>query len=423
MSQQPAASKPSLQGVRIKARKGQVKAQAKHEPAVFRDQLYKYLESVQANDFDGFTAKLVLAGSTLEYLKYAVALFEILLVGGLIQPGGSYLDDNAPMSPFSIFNASNPPDVMELRNYVDVFHKLNRRFKYLQKPFEEQSLPNLLQYIGRWSAEQRDKLAMTVGLLLSQGLVNAACLQSLTKDHLVKNDQSINILAVIFRTYLTDQSIDHLASTLKRGNIKDLLLFFPPNKRESKILNAFFREKDLPAVADWYTKKQYAIAKFSIMKEVIERGDDNDVIISAIQSRLEEQQLPETELIQMIWQGLMASVDRRGRPEQIESLAPREVEKFAPVLAAFCKGASKEIALIDIVQVHCFEDTRVTKAFPELLNVLHKQGCVSEQAIIYWYQKGKKKEGRQQFLQATAHIVKSLQEEEDSEEEEEEDED
>jgi len=33
MSQQSTAAKPSLQGVRIKARKGAVKAQAKHEPA------------------------------------------------------------------------------------------------------------------------------------------------------------------------------------------------------------------------------------------------------------------------------------------------------------------------------------------------------------------------------------------------------
>lgn len=32
MSQQSTASKPSLQGVRIKARKGAVKAHAKHEP-------------------------------------------------------------------------------------------------------------------------------------------------------------------------------------------------------------------------------------------------------------------------------------------------------------------------------------------------------------------------------------------------------
>jgi hypothetical protein len=142
-------------------------------------------------------------------------LFEILLVGGLIQPGGSYLDDGAPMSPFSIFNARNPPDIEELKKYVDVFNKLNRRcmrlwsrvtysvrgvdyefrFKYLQKPFEEQSLPTLLQYIGRWSSEQRDKLAMTIGLLLSQGLVTAACLQSLTKDHLIKNGKLSTVLS------------------------------------------------------------------------------------------------------------------------------------------------------------------------------------------------------------------------------------
>lgn len=32
MSQQPAAAKPTLQGVRIRARKGAVKAHAKHEP-------------------------------------------------------------------------------------------------------------------------------------------------------------------------------------------------------------------------------------------------------------------------------------------------------------------------------------------------------------------------------------------------------
>ena len=77
-------------------------------PPVFRDQLYKHLETVPEGDFDAFTTKLVQAGSTLEFLKYADALFEIILVGGLLQPGGSYIDDGAPPSPFSIFNAKEP---------------------------------------------------------------------------------------------------------------------------------------------------------------------------------------------------------------------------------------------------------------------------------------------------------------------------
>jgi hypothetical protein len=35
--------------------------------------------------------------------------------------------------------------------------------------------------------------------------------------------------------------------------------------------------------------------------------------------------LPEAELVQCIWQGLMASVDWSARPDQIENLALREV--------------------------------------------------------------------------------------------------
>jgi len=225
MSQQSTAQKPSLQGVRIKARKGAVKAQAKHEPTgersssiekknqyfnvnfinkVFRDQLYKHLENVPEGDFDAFSTKLIQAGSTLEYLKYADTLFEIILVGGLLQPGGSYYDDGAPVSPFTIFNAKEPAEIEDLKKYVDVLNKLIRRcnhnssiclsitylsarYKYLQKPLEDSALPGILQYIHRWTPAQKDKLALTTGLLIAQGLANGAVLQSLMKDHLIKN--------------------------------------------------------------------------------------------------------------------------------------------------------------------------------------------------------------------------------------------
>ncbi|KAG8678994.1 hypothetical protein FRC08_017304 [Ceratobasidium sp. 394] len=189
MSSQQTA-KPSLQGVRIKARKGAVKAQAKHEPSVFRDQLYKHLEAVPQGDFDAYTNKLVAAGSTLEYLKYADALFEILIVGGLLQPGGNFVDDGAPPSPFSIANVPEPVQVDEVKKYVEVFNKLIRRYKYLQRPLEESSLPTLLQYIHRWPTAQKDRVATAAGLMITQGLASASCLQALTKDHLVKDGKS-----------------------------------------------------------------------------------------------------------------------------------------------------------------------------------------------------------------------------------------
>jgi hypothetical protein len=68
----------------------------------------------------------VQAGSTLEFLKYADILFEIIFAGGLLQPGGSYLEDG-PNSPFAIINAKYPVQIDEMKKYVDVLAKLIRR--------------------------------------------------------------------------------------------------------------------------------------------------------------------------------------------------------------------------------------------------------------------------------------------------------
>jgi hypothetical protein len=59
----------------------------------FRDALLAHLNSLPpAPTVDQIVAKLVLAGSTLELLKYAEQFFEIYFTGGLLQPGGSFLD-------------------------------------------------------------------------------------------------------------------------------------------------------------------------------------------------------------------------------------------------------------------------------------------------------------------------------------------
>ena len=84
----------------------------------------------------------------------------------------------------------------------------------------------------------------------------------------------------------------------------------------------------------------------------------------------------------------MASVDWSARADQIEGLALREVgvshrhslsikpllinlasQKYAPILEPFCSGPKTEVALINVVQVYCYEDTRIIKAFPQILKV------------------------------------------------------
>jgi hypothetical protein len=70
--------------------------------------------------------------------------------------------------------------------------------------------------------------------------------------------------------------MDHVAGALKKGGIKDLLIFFPPNKRSDTVLDAHFRGAGLPQVADWWTRKQNARIKEDItkaIKEALERDD------------------------------------------------------------------------------------------------------------------------------------------------------
>jgi hypothetical protein len=159
-----------------------------------------------------------------------------------------------------------------------------------------------LQYANRWDADQRDRFALAIGLIIAQGLASATCLQSLKRDHLVKNgtvptpplassscakisyirryirsvDLSVNVLTSILRAYIAETSMDYLAGTLKKGGIKDLLAFFPPNRRSDAILDAHFRGAGLPQVADWWTRKQNALIKEDIgkaVKEAFERED------------------------------------------------------------------------------------------------------------------------------------------------------
>ncbi|KIM29837.1 hypothetical protein M408DRAFT_328637 [Serendipita vermifera MAFF 305830] len=428
MSTQQQAQKPSLTGVRIKARKGAVKANAKHEPSVFRDQLYKHLETVTPGDFDSYATKLIAAGSQLETLKYSDALFEILLAGGLLQPGGTYLDDNAPRSPFSIINAAEPVEIAEMKKYAEVFNKLLRRYKYLQRPLEEQSLPSLLQYAHRWPVSQRDKFSVMVGLLISLGLASTSCLQVLTKDHLVKDYLSVSILTLVFRAFLADQQIDHLSSALKKGGVKEMLDFFPANKRNAAELDAWFRKEGMPEVAEWYKKKHLVKVRdhlVSGLKDIAEKEREGDVedakeqMISFIKDVQNETPVSEVDLVAYIWTGLMSSIDWGTRPDQVEGLALKEVGRFAEVLEPFCNGPKTEVSLINTVQLYCYEESKVMKAFPQMLKVLYNKDCISDQAILYWHSKGSKAHGRQHFLTVTQPLVNFLREQEDSDEEEE----
>ncbi|UZJ52027.1 hypothetical protein CBS101457_001347 [Exobasidium rhododendri] len=421
------AEKPTLTGSRIKQRKGVVKSQAKFEPEVFRDQLLKFFEQVPDHDYEGLLNALDKAGNTLDYRKYTDQFFEIFITGGLLAPGGSYLDENVPLTKFSIFEAKSA-DIDHVKPFVSTLEKLIRRYKFLQKPLEESNLAGIIQYTSRFTPEQRKKLAIATAVMIQIQLVSASVLLTLQKDHLVKDDVAIAFIDVVFRTYLgSENSMDQLGSALRKGGIKEPLLFFPQTRRSQPgLVASHFRGEGLNQVADYFQKRAAkeardgTVARLRDMRggqvEEVEKSSDEDVI-DFLREQRERSGIALEEFAPIVWEGLMNSVDWSQRQDQIEAQALKEVKSISPILEPFCPNSKCELALINTIQIHCYDDARLMKTFPNILKVLYNEDVITDQAILYWAQKGAKPQGKAQFLKATEPLVKFLEEQSDDEEE------
>ena len=254
----------------------------------FRDALLLHLALLPTPPTtEALVSKLLQAGSTLEFLKYYEQLFELLFVGGLLQPGGSYLDEKR--SPVYILRTEDEITVEGqgetggetgrrdgVKGMVDVLRRVIQRYKYLQKPLEENFLPDLLGYLPKWDPASREKLASATALLFIELQTSSRCLQSLAKDHVVKDGVALSFLTAFFRQYLARQGIDQLGSTLRRSGLKDIILVFPHQVRDRKHLDDHFKKANLPQINEWYAKLAMGEAKDSTIANVERMINDED---------------------------------------------------------------------------------------------------------------------------------------------------
>ncbi|KEI39317.1 uncharacterized protein L969DRAFT_438828 [Mixia osmundae IAM 14324] len=410
-------------------RKGVAKAQAKFEPNVFRDSLVKSLEAVPQGDFDGYAKELDTLGNTLEYRKYEDQLFQLLCVGRLLAPGGNYIQDDAPQCPVSIIGAPTA-ELADIRKVVEVFHKLIRRYKYLQKTFEETTLTNILQYVNKFEDPKapagthpnQDKMAVATALLVSGGLVgSASVLASLKKDHVVKDGVSLAFITTYIRTYLTAETIDHLGSSLRRGGVADLILFFPPNKRTMAFAAEHFKKENLDKVWEFYQKQRSAGIREEMaehLRTMVANEESHEEIATYLKEQFKSEAVSDVDFLATIWTNLLSDVDAAASAQQACETALKEIKDIVPLLEPYASSARAQVGLINTIQGWCYEQTKAMAVFPRALKMLYAADVLSDNAILYWHSKGSKPAGRQHFLTASEPLIKFLQEQEESEEEE-----
>jgi hypothetical protein len=178
--------KPTLTGQKIRTRKRDQDKARKHDPHSFRNELTAGLQSCSWK-FDEILKFLENAGHRLEYNKYGETLFEVLIAGNIIAPGGQIEEESRWDG--CVFECGNEE---LLRGFNDVFEKLMRRYKYLLKVFQNHT-SHMIKFINIWPEEYTCNFATLFGLMfVSSAIITPKVLDSLLADYLVRNGSSLS---------------------------------------------------------------------------------------------------------------------------------------------------------------------------------------------------------------------------------------
>lgn len=418
--------KPVIQGQRIKTRKRDEKV--KHDPVAFRDSLLRGFGEA-GEDLDALSKYLDTAGNKLDYKHYGETLFDVLIAGGILAPGGSVLEEAEEGKPFKtdlcVFQSD--PDLAALSKWAQVFTKLIRRYKYLEKMFFEE-IKKIISFMHGFSDANRTRLARMMVLWIVDGHLPPSVLQLMLKEHLIKDMVAANFIVEFFVTWLKAKDMSSLKATLKKGQLEHRLMeFLPANKQTEAFFTEFFTEKGLAEIVTFWKQQAGKEARKDLqtkLADMLHNDEPRDAVISQVKELTSKLQLADPEVIAIIWPTVMGVVEWNKKEELISDQCIRHLRDYIPLLKAFTEQSPRaQMTLILRAQEYCYENMNLMKTFSKIVILFYKADVLHEEVIMRWYkdtEEGKAR-GKTVFLEQMKAFIDWLKnaEEEDSDEEEE----
>uniref|UniRef100_A0AAY4CP14 eIF5-mimic protein 1 n=1 Tax=Denticeps clupeoides TaxID=299321 RepID=A0AAY4CP14_9TELE len=407
--------KPVLTGQRFKTRKRDEKE--KFEPTVFRDTIVLGLNET-AGDLEAIAKFLDVTGSRLDYRRYADTLFDILIAGSMLAPGGTRIDDGdrSKVTKHCVFTTEETHSAV--RSYAQVFNKLIRRYKYLEKAFEDE-IKKLLLFLKAFTESEQTKLAMLTGILLATGTLPPAILTSLFSDNIVKEGISASFAVKMFKAWMAEKDASAVTSALVGMEL------FPANKQNVEHFTKYFNEAGLKELSDFLRVQQSLGTRKELQKELQERLSQECPIremVVYLKEEMKRNELQEAAVIGLLWTCLMNAVEWNKKEELVTEQALKHLKYYSPLLAVFSTQGQSELVLLQKVQEYCYENIHFMKAFSKIIVLFYKADVLSEEAILKWYKDTHAAKGKSVFLEQMKKFVEWLQNaEEESESEGEED--
>lgn len=411
--------KPTLTGQRIKTRKRDEKE--KYDPTNFRDQIVAGLNEANS-DLEQASKFLIQAGSKLDYRRYAEALFDILITGGILAPGGTILTDNNAAK-LCIFNTDE--DLDSMRNITHMFERMIRQYKYLERSLDDE-MKKVVMFMKGFSDIQRTRLTIATYLMISSGLVPPTCLSKIMNEHLIKDGIALEFARCFFATWLKEKDFQSLISNLKKAELDGKLLeLFPVHKRSIEAFETYFNEAGLTPVVE-FQRNQYTRTATKELKQKLKKLFENEVsakeLITVTKECTEKHNLKDTEVCLLLWSSIMKAVEWNKKEDLLADQALRHLKTYASALQTFASSPKIELILLQKIQEYCYDNMNFMKLFQKIVMMLYKTDVLGEDAIIQWYKTEHTPKGKSVFLNQMEKMVTWLQnaEEESSEEEDEE---
>ncbi|XP_071356287.1 eIF5-mimic protein 1 [Trachinotus anak] len=410
--------KPVLTGQRFKTRKRDEKE--KFEPTVFRDTIVAGLNEA-GGDLEAVAKFLDSTGSRLDYRRYADTLFDILIAGSMLAPGGTRIDegDKTKVTVYCVFTTEESHAALRL--YAQVFNKLIRRYKYLEKAFEEE-IKKLLLFLKAFSESEQTKLAMLTGILLANSTLPPPIITSLFTESVVKEGISALFAVKMFKAWMAEKDATAVTSSLRKANLdKRLLELFPASKQNVEHFSKYFNEAGLKELSDFLHMQQSLGTRKELQRELQERLSQQCPIremVVYVKEEMKRNELQEQAVIGLLWTCLMNAVEWNKKEELVTEQALKHLKHYAPLLAVFSTQGQSELVLLLKIQEYCYDNIHFMKSFSKIVVLFYKADVLSEEAILKWYKDAHAAKGKSVFLEQMKKFVEWLQNaEEESESE------
>jgi ribosomal protein L18E len=403
------AERPTLQGQRFRTRKRDEKE--KFNPTGFRDTI---LSTFDAFDIDS-VIKCLLSDTKIDYRVYGEQLFDIIIAGGILAPGGSILTDSDPSKQYRtdvcLFKAVEADDLATIKNFANIFVRLIQRFGYLEKTLEEE-FKKIIVFLKGFEPDDRIKLAKITGVLLSLGILPSHVLLSALQEHLVKDGYALDFLIQVLQTWINEKDPATVWNSMRRSGVDNKLLeFLSPNKRSSEILIQTFQNNGLQSLVTFLRTKESEAKKAELQKKIathIKNKTGSKEIVELIKGSNQKNNLEESEVIVLIWKTLMSIVEWNKKEELVAEQAMRHLKTYAPLMEAFTKSAKAQLALIIRIQEYCYDNMNFLKAFHRIIVLLYKADVLTEDIILEWYKRGHSNKGKSVFLEQIKPFIEWL---------------